>query len=221
MEKMISEDIQKQLVEVFNELENTVSIQFFGSKVRACEYCEHTWQLLHEIAEQSEKIELNSFDVDDNPEAAKQFGVELVPGIVIARKEGDEIRDSGVRFAGIPAGHEFSSLINAILLVSKGESGLGENTRSFLAELQQPILMQVFVTTSCPYCPQAVTLAHQMAMESEFVQAEMVEAVEFNELSNRFGVSGVPHTVINAGKGELIGAVPEPMLVDEIKKVIG
>ena len=49
----------------------------------------------------------------------------------------------------------------------------------------------------------------------------MVEAMEFSELSDRYGVSGVPHTTINQGAGNVIGAVPEQYLVAEIKRVLG
>jgi hypothetical protein len=62
-----------------------------------------------------------------------------------------------------------------------------------------------------------VVLAHQFALESENVEAEMVEAMEFPELSDRYGVSGVPHTSINFGAGELVGAAPEERLVEQIK----
>ena len=63
-------------------------------------------------------------------------------------------------------------------------------------------------------------LAHQMALESEMVTAEGVEAMEFPELVSRFSVSGVPHTIINAGAGTFIGAAPENYLVEEIKKAL-
>ncbi len=220
MEKMINEDITNQLVEVFTGLDHPVSILFFGSKLRACEYCEHTHQLLSEIVDLSDKLDLQVFDVDEDAQTAERYHVDMVPGFLIAAKNGKDLVDTGVRFAGIPAGHEFSSLINAILMVSKNDSGLSKEGREFLAKLKTPIHLQVFVTTTCPYCPQAVTLAHQMALESDFVQAEMVEAMEFAELSNQYGVSGVPHTIINDGKGELVGAAPENMLLDELKRVI-
>ncbi len=63
-------------------------------------------------------------------------------------------------------------------------------------------------------------LAHQMALESPMVQAEMVEAMEFPVLANQYGVHGVPHTTINDGKGNVIGAVPEAHLLAEIRRVI-
>jgi hypothetical protein len=65
-----------------------------------------------------------------------------------------------------------------------------------------------------------VVLAHQMALESPMVEAEMVEAMEFPELSDRHQVSGVPQTTINDGAGRLVGAVPEEHLLAEIMRSI-
>jgi len=65
-----------------------------------------------------------------------------------------------------------------------------------------------------------VVLAHRMALVSPMITADAVEATEFPELSGKYRVSGVPHTVINEGAGNMIGAAPEEMLVEEIKKVI-
>ena len=56
-----------------------------------------------------------------------------------------------------------------------------------------------------------------MAVESQWVESEAVEAMEFPELAYRFGVRGVPHTSINFGAGEIVGASPETYLVEQIK----
>ena len=63
-------------------------------------------------------------------------------------------------------------------------------------------------------------LAHQFAMESSWVEAEMVEATEFPELANRFDVSGVPQTTINQGAVNVVGAVPEATLLEQIKQAL-
>jgi len=65
-----------------------------------------------------------------------------------------------------------------------------------------------------------VVLAHRMAVESPLVEAEMVQAMEFSELSDRFNVGGVPQTTINGGAGTLVGAAPEEYLVAEIMKAL-
>lgn len=59
-----------------------------------------------------------------------------------------------------------------------------------------------------------------MAFENRWVKAEMIEAMEFQDLAVQFGVSGVPHTVINSGGGEIIGAAPENRLVMEISQAL-
>ena len=65
-----------------------------------------------------------------------------------------------------------------------------------------------------------MVLAHRMALVSPMVTADAVEATEFPELSGKYRVSGVPHTVINEGAGNMIGAAPEDMLVEEIRKAL-
>lgn len=79
-------------------------------------------------------------------DSAKQYKVDKAPGLVIAGRDGERILDYGIRFAGIPSGHEFSSLINSLLLVSGRDSGLNQNTRQALSELTEPVDMLVFVT---------------------------------------------------------------------------
>jgi thioredoxin-related protein len=60
-----------------------------------------------------------------------------------------------------------------------------------------------------------------MALENpKMVRAEMVEAMEFSELANRYGVHGVPHTTINDGASQIVGAVPEQNLLAEIQRVV-
>jgi glutaredoxin-like protein len=189
---------------------------FYFGKQNDCDTCDDTLQLLQEVTGLSDKLSLAVYDLDTDAEVARQYHVDKTPGIVLAAKDGDTITDYGVRYAGIPAGHEFSSLIHDLVLVSGRDSGLSQETRDLLKGIEQPVHMQVFVTPTCPYCPRAVVLAHQMAMESPYIQAEMVEAIEFPELSERFGVSGVPQTTINEGAGTVIGAVPESHLLAEI-----
>ncbi len=220
MAVLLEEGIKNQIRDVFKGLTNPVEIHFYGSSTQLCEYCEDTRQLLEEVAELSDLIEVKNFDLDLDKEMARSDRVNKAPGFVILSRYGTQLDDFGVRYAGIPAGHEFTSLINDILMVSKRDSGLSQETRTALSKLQKPVHLQVFVTPTCPYCPRAVILAHQMAMESPFVEAEMVEAMEFSELADKYHVSGVPHTVVNDGAADVVGAVPESNLLDTIQKAL-
>ncbi len=221
MTSMLDPNIKKQVREVFASLQHPVEILFFGSSDPAhCQYCAETQQLLREVSELSPLLSIKAFDAENDIEVAQQYKVDGVPEFVLVGRDGDKTIDYGIRYKGIPAGHEFSSLVNDLVLVSQRDSNLTPETREFLKGLTQPVHLQVFVTPTCPYCPRAVILAHQFAMESPLVEAEMVEAMEFPELSERFEVSGVPQTTINMGAGTLVGAAPEQNLVAEIRKVL-
>jgi glutaredoxin-like protein len=215
VEALLNTEISNQVKEAFTQLDQEVEVLFFGRQ-EGCEYCDQTLQLIEEVTNLSDKLFLTVYDVDVNADDAAKFNVDKTPGLVITGREGDQLVDFGVRYAGVPSGHEFSSLIQDIILVSGRDSRLSDQTREFLSNLTEPVSLQVFVTPTCPYCPPAVILAHQMAMESPMVQAEMVEAMEFPELSSKHGVSGVPQTTINDGAGHLVGAVPEQQLLAEI-----
>ena len=219
MEKLITNDIAEQIKELFADMVGGVRIMFF-TKSEACEYCDEIEQLVGEVSELSDLISLGVHDLSESGDLAEQYGVLEAPTLVILQKDGENLRDFGVRLLGAPAGHEFTTLIHDILYVSKGSTDLTDEARKYLADLKEPLLLQVFVTPTCPYCPQAVVLAHQMAMESPMIQAEMVEATEFPELASRHGVSGVPQTTINDGKAHVVGAVPESNMLAEIQRVL-
>lgn len=218
MATMLDENIQNQVRELFASLEHPVEILFFGSdQSDRCQYCTETKQLLEEVSQLSDKLTLKTYDLETDNELAKSYKVDATPEFVLLGRDGDQLIDYGIRYKGIPAGHEFTSLVNGLVLVSRRDSNLNAETRQFLKDLTAPVHLQVFVTPTCPYCPRAVVTAHQFALESSFVEAEMVEAMEFPELSDRFEVSGVPQTTINMGAGTVVGAAPEQNLVEEIR----
>ena len=220
MESLLNDEMVGQIKGVFAQMKEPVQILFFGSE-DSCDYCGETHQLLEEVAAIDSRIGLSKYDLTSDAEIAKKFNIDKAPGIVIAGKDGDQVLDFGIQYSGVPSGHEFSTLINDIILVSGRDSGLSPAVREYLKKIDKPLHMQVFVTPTCPYCPRAVILAHQMAMENPgMIRAEGVEATEFPELASTYGVSGVPQTTINAGAGTVIGVVPENQLLIEIKRAL-
>lgn len=145
MAQLLNADVVKQIEDAFAPMKEAVELLYFGKKDN-CEYCADTKQLLGELAPISDKVSLAVYDIDDDADVAEKFNVDKAPGIVIAAKDGETISDFGIRYAGIPSGHEFTSLIQDILLVSGRDSGLSQDMRDFLKDLDEPVLMQVFVT---------------------------------------------------------------------------
>lgn len=150
--------------------------------------------------------------------AARAFQVDNTPAMALVPGEDDgDLPTNGIRFFGFPGGYEFDSLLEAIRRVSTADPGVSGDLLQYVVGLQEPLHLQVFVTQSCPYCPRMVQLAHRLALASPMVRGDMIDASEFPALSDRFGVQGVPMTIINS-KGSVVGAVPEHRLLAELRR---
>jgi glutaredoxin-like protein len=145
MEKLLDPNTVKQIAKAFEQMKEPVQILFFNSE-QDCEYCADTRQILEEVAAIDERLSLNVYDLQSNADIAKKFNMDKAPGIIIAAKDGEQVTDFGIQYSGIPSGHEFNTLINDIILVSRRDSGLSEATREFLRNLDKPLHLQVFVT---------------------------------------------------------------------------
>ena len=78
----------------------------------------------------------------------------------------------------------------------------------------------VFVTPTCPYCPIAVRASHRFAILNKNIYGDMIEALEFNKLADKYGVFAVPKIVIN-DKVEFEGAMPDSFLLSKILEALG
>jgi len=105
------------------------------------EYGREARQLLEELTQISDKLTLETYDFLVDKEQAAEYAVDKVPATVIRNG-----KDYGIRFYGLPAGYEFASLLDAILDVSTGDSGLQPASREKLALLNKPLHLQVFTT---------------------------------------------------------------------------
>ena len=213
---MIGEKDKKTVGDRLAKLTGPVKLVMFTQEME-CQFCKETHELVEEVAALSDKISAEVKDFLKAEKEAKKLGVDKIPAVGVFG-EGD--KDYGIRFYGIPAGYEFMSLLEAIEIVSKGESGLSANGKERLKGLSKPVHLQVFVTPTCPYCPRAVVQAFRMAMESPDVSASMVEATEFPHLANKYQVSGVPHTVIGDSPQPMVGAYPEAAALDLILNAV-
>jgi glutaredoxin-like protein len=210
---MLDDNIKQEVTKILANMVKPVTVKLFTQGME-CGYCKETHELLNDLVSTTDKIKLEVLDFEkDQPEVLK-YSISELPAIVI-----EDEKDRGIRFYGIPAGYEFSSLLNALLLVSTGVVKLTDETKAFLDYVKKPVHLKVFVTPTCPYCPQAVILAHQMAYYSDNITADMIEVSEYPQMAVKYQVQGVPRTVINE-KWFQEGAAPEQMLIEKIKEAL-
>ena len=225
--EMLNEEVRDFTRKKFaEELVNPVELIFFmeeksplivpGQPVSTdCQYCPEIKQLLEELSSLSDRIKLTVYDFKKEAARAAEYRLDKIPAIIIKT----EI-DTGIRFFGIPSGYEYMSLLEAIVDASRGQTELSPATREALKKLKKEVDIQVFVTPTCPYCPMAVRLAHQMALESPLITASMIEAAEFPELTQKYEVMGVPKSIFNETI-TLEGAVPEEVYLEQVLKAAG
>ena len=145
MAKLLNDSVTGQVKKMFEEgLQQPVEVLFWGSP--DSEYGEDTQQLLEEVTSISDKLGLKVYDLMQDLDLAKQYRIDKAPGFTVLGRDGNRLTDYGVRFFGITSGHEFSTLIHTLMLVSGRDSGLDEATRAALKELKEPVHLQVFVT---------------------------------------------------------------------------
>lgn len=176
-----------------------------------CQSCKANLELLQELAELSERITLEVHDFVADAELAAARGIEKIPATVVRGEDGGE----RARFFGVPAGYEFTTLLEDVLEVGGAGSQLSDESLAAVAGLEGDVHVQVFVTPTCPYCPAAVRMGHQLALASERVTADMVMATEFPHLGQRYGVMAVPKIVINETRA-FDGALPEDLFLEQV-----
>ena len=140
---MLLDEVKQEVKKKFDkELRNPVKLIYFTEKLE-CQFCKETHQLLDEIVTLSDKISLNVFNFAIDKEEVDKYKIDKIPAIVIMNE-----KDYGIRLFGLPAGYEFSSLIEGITLVSTGKTGLNEKSIKRIAALTNPVHVQVFVTNT-------------------------------------------------------------------------
>lgn len=212
----LDEKIQGQVREMLAPIQNPVELVVFttsGIELPGQEVGlqDETLGLLKEVVALNPNLSLEQRSLHSDPEA-QALGLSYAPTILLREKGSNR---SNIRFLGLPAGYEFGTLMEALLMLGTGDSKLGEKSQADLQKVTAPVRMQAFVTPTCPYCPQAVLATFKMAYHNPNVIAEGVEANEFPTLSRRYNISGVPDTIISGNTQQrILGGQPDRVFVE-------
>ncbi|ASJ15853.1 glutaredoxin [Thermococcus chitonophagus] len=216
-------DADKKVIkeEFFSKMTNPVKLIVFIGKEH-CQYCDQLKQLVQELSELTDKLsyEIVDFDTPEGQELAKKYRIDRAPATTITQ----DGKDFGVRYFGLPAGHEFAAFLEDIVDVSNAQTDLMPESKEELAKIDKDVRILVFVTPTCPYCPLAVRMAHKFAIENTKagkgkILGDMVEAIEYPEWADQYNVMAVPKIVIQVNgedKVQFEGAYPEKMFLEKL-----
>jgi glutaredoxin-like protein len=221
---LIDEENRRQLAEFFEErLESPVRLVMFTQHAsrldlpfsRKCEGCDTTENIIAETISISDKLSAEIVDFANEPKLAAEYGIYQIPAIAIIGE-----KDYGIRYYGMPVGYEFTAFIESIANVSAGITSLAEKAKDKLHTLENKVHIKVFVTPTCPYCPSAVIISQNMAIENDFITAEMIEVQEFPQLAQKYAVYAVPKVILNENDS-FEGALPDYLFADHVLAAAG
>lgn len=196
---MLTNDILKALKSYTATMQQPVTLV-----LQSGEHDKHEalYQFLADIAQVSDKLVLERRD-NTGLRSPISFLLE-VNGV-----------DTGIRFSGIPSGHEFNSLVLALLQASGSAIKLDDGLKQLLQGIAEPLQFEVFVSLSCHNCPDVVQALNQFALLNPPISAEMIDGGLFQPLVAERDIQGVPSVYLN---GELFanGKVTAAELIDKL-----
>ncbi|MET1129251.1 MAG: thioredoxin family protein [Thermoproteota archaeon] len=216
----IDEETREAIREALEDMEERVDVHVFVGP--NCTYCDETLKIIKVLEEASPSrggsrlLNVIVHEKGKDNAAFEKYGVTRIPATVLA--------DGAIRYTGTPSGEELRGLVETIIRISQGDSGLDEVTVKKILEIKKPVHIEVIVTPQCPYCPYAALLSNMFAYEAarngkkDFI-SEIVEAYENPDIADKYGVMSVPAIAIN-GVMSFVGVPYEEDFVERIKEIV-
>ncbi len=211
---IFDDNVKKQLTDLLGNLKDPVKVLFFTQEFE-CPLCKDNHDFIKELSGMSSNITLEVYDFVKDRDTADKYGIDKIPAMLVTDDRGT---DTGIRFFGIPGGYEINSFLTALSEVSGAGEELPKDIVERIKKIDKDIHVEVFITLTCPYCPQAVATAHRIALENPKIRADMIESSTFQHLAIKYNVSSVPKIVINEVY-EFTGAQPISAFLDQMEKL--
>lgn len=207
-EEIITSDMKEILRESFSHLKEEVTLMVFTEKGTNDQFNEMTVTLIKELSALDSRLKAEFHKIGD--EASKKYGVQRSPTLLISPDR------YNIRYTGAPLGEEGRSLIMSAIMASTGKTILTEASVKKLQKLKEKRQVRVFVSPTCPYCPQQVLFAVSAAiLRSDMISVEVIEIYENRDLAEEYAAMSVPKTFV----GETLtasGLEPEEYFIESI-----
>lgn len=199
---LFPQEMLAQLSTVFTRMEATLILSLHLDERPVSQELKY---YMEELAKQTDKLSVSR----------SEEGGSHLPFVEVLRGDGTK---TGLRFHGVPGGHEFTSFVLGLYNAAGPGQPLDEETKQSIRKLDVPVRMQIFVSLSCTMCPELVTAAQRIASLNPDVEAEVYDLNHFPELKEQYHVMSVPCLVLNEEK-TLFGKKNISRLLEEIKNM--
>lgn len=212
MSEIFNRKVLEQIKDGLKEIENPIKIITFTEDGKPV--CDEVVNMMTQLSALNNKIEFIKYDIIRNSDIALKYGIDKVPGTTLLANN----KHTGIKFYGIPGGHQLNSLLFAILESSRVTNLLENKLIDAIEQINKKINIKVFVSLQCPHCPKAAITAFKIALASENIDVEIIQANLYIDLSNEFEVSSVPRIFFN-DKDDLLGVQPVELFIKKLTNI--
>jgi thioredoxin reductase (NADPH) len=187
---MASQAYLNQLKATFEQMPNDIKLYLFTAEGHEDAFTQANRQVIRAFRELSDKITLREYDLDH--EMAKKYNITRSPTLLIAPER------YAIRWLGAPMGEEARTLLETLILVGLGQSHLSDQSLTVAKNIDSPRNIKVFVSPTCPYCPQEAINAVKAAVEMpEHVSLEIIDIQSEPEIAGQYAAQSVPQAYAN------------------------
>jgi thioredoxin reductase (NADPH) len=180
----------QQLRRTFASLPREIPLLLFSQRGKEDVFVDACRQVVRAFRGLTDKITLKEYNLDH--ELAAKYKVDSSPTLLI------DPNRYNIRWLGAPMGEEGRSFLEAMLLIGSGKSGMGEQSLKVIERLDSPRQVKIFVSPTCPYCPQQVVNGLKAAIERpELVSLEIIDIQCRPDLADQYGAQSVPQAYAN------------------------
>lgn len=202
---------QMELTRILNGLKQEIPVFLFTQGGKNDVFNDAARQALRFFRQLTDKIVLREFDLSH--EKAQQMGIDHSPTLVF------DPNRYNIRWLGAPLGEEGRIFLEVLLRIGTGKSDLNEASMGVLKKIDQPRHVKVFVSASCPYCPQQALNALKAAVaRPEMISLEIIDIQANADLADQYGAHSVPQTFANDVLIAL-GAQTEELFMSSLDKM--
>lgn len=197
---MITQDILNAIKTYAESMQKSIT---FVLQTGEHEKRDELLKFLSDIASASDKVNVEERDLADALRSPISFLLEA------------DNENTGIEFSGIPSGHEFNSLVLAMLQAAGTEIKLDDSLKAMLAAISEDLHFEVFISLSCHNCPDVVQALNQFALLNPHIKSEMIDGGLYQDLIKERDIQGVPSVYLN---GELFanGKVTAAELINKL-----
>ena len=179
-----------QLKATFAKMPNDIPLLLFTEKGREDVFAQANRQVIRAFRELTDKITLREYDL--NHDLARKYNVSVAPTLVIAPDR------YHIQWIGAPMGEEARTFLELLMLVGSGNSNASDQSLKVLERIEDPRQVKVFISPSCPYCPQqAVNGVKAAVARPDLVSLELVDIQCRPDIAQQYGAHSVPMAFAN------------------------